>query len=389
MEKCLIIGGQNPKNFGSLMLVENYINYSKYDRYYILTINNSTDKELYRRVIKNKEIDFKDYKKNGNKITNKFKLLLGMIIGRFNDDNYQKILNDIDSIVFLGGDDLSEDYTVGGLIYQTLFIYKAKRMKKKVYIISQTIGPFKSWRKKYMNYILSDVTKITVREPISYKYLIDLKVPRDKVKLSADLAFLPLNSTGIYEKEIDEQYVVICPSSIVNKYANNSNENEYLECLVNVCRYIIEEKKLKVVLLAHVCNKTSNDYKVCENIAKELDKIDVNNYELIKDEFLPVDARRIFKESEFVITGRMHPAISTLSVGKPVISIAYSIKYNAIIGEYANLPEMVIDVRYNNWNEVNLKILEQIDYILINKIEMESKIKKVSNYMIEQAKLNF
>ena len=85
----------------------------------------------------------------------------------------------------------------------------------------------------------------------------------------------------------------------------------------------------------------------------------------------------------------MHPAISTLSVGKPVISIAYSIKYNAIIGEYANLPEMVIDVRYNNWNEVNLKILEQIDYILINKIEMESKIKKVSNYMIEQAKLNF
>ena len=36
----------------------------KYDRYYILTINNSTDKELYRRVIKNKEIDFKDYKKN-------------------------------------------------------------------------------------------------------------------------------------------------------------------------------------------------------------------------------------------------------------------------------------------------------------------------------------
>lgn len=388
MKKCLIIGGQNPKNFGSLMLVENYINYSDYDEFGILCENKDIAK-IYSKVIKDKKLEFEIYKKERG-IKNKVNFVKGLISNNFNDDNFQLILDKYDNVIFLGGDDLSEDYGIGGLVYQSLFLYKAKVMGKYVDVCGQTIGPFNSWRKKYMKYILKKVDSITSRDPISYKYLID-DMKLDKVKLTADLAFLDLKSKSEKHYIFDNEYVVICPSSIVWKYAKENNYERYIEYLVNIIKTCVSKYNTEVIILPHVKDNNSGDMKISKEILKRLENEDciISKVKLIDDLELPVDARKIFKKSKFVITGRMHPAISTLSVEKPVLAISYSVKYKGVIGDYMGLNDYIVDVRNEEWDYIYKKTNHILEKLNNNYFEIVDSVKANIKIVKEKAFSNF
>ncbi len=388
MKRCLIIGGQNPRNFGSLMLVENYINYSYFDEYGILCNSISDVKDIYLDVIQEKKINFHEYKKKSG-IKNKLYLLKGLISNNFNDDNFQDIIRNYDKIVFLGGDDLSEDYGIGGLIYQTMFLYKGKRNKKEVYVCGQTIGPFKSWRKQYMKKILNKVDLITSRDPVSFKYLKE-DLNCNNVKLTADLAFLELKSKSKQNYNLKEEFIAFCPSSIVWKYAKESNYSEYVKYWVNLAKQCIT-MGYKVIIVPHVRDGYSGDIEISNVIFNNLTD-DVNykdKIELIKNLELPIDAREIFKKSKFVITGRMHPAISTLSVKKPVIAISYSIKYMGVIGDYMDLNDYIIDVRDLEWDMINNNTVSKINNLIYNYDNELKKINDKLEFIKEKSLENF
>ena len=389
--KCIIIGGQNTKNYGSLMLVENFVNYSNYSEYVILCNELEETKRRFSHVINNeKKLEFRLYKKNKNKIANKLKLIKGMISKNFEDDNFTDLIKDCNDVIFLGGDDLSEDYGIGGLIYQTMYLYKASKMNKNVYVCGQTIGPFKSWRKAYIKKILSNVNKISVRDPITYKYLKENLKVNTNVVLSADLAFLDLKSKITYQFNEESNFVVLCPSSIVWKYSNNPDKIKYTELLTKLCEYIIREKDMKILILPHVSDSGSGDKYLCEELEHILkSKGYYDKFEYLDQELYPVDCRTIFGKSKFVITGRMHPAISTISTGKPVISMAYSVKYKGIIGEYAGLEDLIVDVRYQDWEKMYNILVEMIENIENNYDEVKSRIKKAHCRMLQNVQKNF
>jgi colanic acid/amylovoran biosynthesis protein len=96
----------------------------------------------------------------------------------------------------------------------------------------------------------------------------------------------------------------------------------------------------------------------------------------INDVLLPFQARAILGSSYFVVTQRMHGAISSLQTGVPAISLSYSVKFLEVIGEYLGLPELVVEIRKGHFEEDIDKVCSAIDWGLKDITGLKAKIEK-------------
>jgi len=93
---------------------------------------------------------------------------------------------------------------------------------------------------------------------------------------------------------------------------------------------------------------------------------------------LPVEARHILGNGLFTITGRMHAAVSTFQMGKPAISLSYSVKYKGVIGEGLGMNDLVIEAKGDDlWKSGKIAdlVLEKVDYVFSNYDSLVSRIK--------------
>jgi colanic acid/amylovoran biosynthesis protein len=97
----------------------------------------------------------------------------------------------------------------------------------------------------------------------------------------------------------------------------------------------------------------------------------------IFDELMPKELRMILGNGYFTITGRMHAAVSTFQMGRPAISLAYSVKYKGVIASGLNMDGLVIDCSDpGRWESdlVTEDIMTCIDLIDTDYITMRKKI---------------
>lgn len=131
----------------------------------------------------------------------------------------------------------------------------------------------------------------------------------------------------------------------------------------------------KIVLLPHVLRSPQVDDR---NTITELAASFGNNRRLvfIYDEMLPSEARMILGHGFFTVTGRMHAAISTMQMGKPAISLSYSVKYDGIIGEGMGLRDLIVEAQEDKWSsgEIVEMVSERIEFVMKNYYELIKKI---------------
>lgn len=304
------------------------------------------------------------------------------------------IISNYDCFVVLGGDDLSEYYSKEYMVNE---LYKINKISSSipVFLLGQTIGPFTEWRKDYAARMLQGVN-IYTRDSITYNYLIEeLKLEDKYIKQSADLAFLELpNEKGfdslnlLNQFELKEnKYITIVPSGLgLHKNYYTDNPNSYVYNWLRVIRYIIDKKNLKVVLLPHVLRpERSSDKLAIEEILRKIDKNYFKNIVHVDDDFfLPLKSRILLGNSKLTITGRMHPAISTFELGKPSISISYSVKYKGVLGVGLDCKDLIIESTNDIWknNKVGEIIIEKIEYVMDNYNNITEKI----NYNVRNRK---
>lgn len=113
--------------------------------------------------------------------------------------------------------------------------------------------------------------------------------------------------------------------------------------------------------------------------------IPADKIHIIKSHLLPFEARKILGGSKFVITGRMHAAISSFEQGVPVISYAYSRKYHGIIGEYFGMESLIIDIRDITWDEALKATMNALRYVEENEKILRDRINTVMNDMQAKA----
>lgn len=383
--KVGILHAPNTLNYGSMILCENAIHYlSKFIPNLSFIVLSNFVEETQTRLrnatgYDNIEVRPHIIPSQNKIIPNRLSFLLDKSV--FRHRNLIKLLNDCNVIIVLGGDDISEYYGVLKLLDILFRLRILKKAGKKIYLLGQSIGPFFSWRKPLAKNVLSKTDKIYHRGLKSYDYITNgLKVKNNSF-FSSDLAFLDLarqNDTYNIEKYniIANRYITFVPSGQWWQY--NDNYEKYFEGLTAVTMYLVkkcEEIERKLVLLPHVLRWT-DDSKIVKDI---MSKLGHNGIIGIDDVLLPFQARAILGSSYFVVTQRMHGAISSLQKGVPALSLSYSVKFSEVIGNYLGLPELVVEVRKGNYREDIDKARPAIDLGLQNITALKGKIEKAVN----------
>jgi len=393
MKKVLMLHGENTYNYGTFMMLINYIyytnKYSKVTNEYHVCLNSDED---YLRLKKELPSDIKiirfEYEKE-NKASNIFKKIVGLKYKYF--DQIRQIKKEkFNKVVVLGGDDLSEYYKKWLVITDLLILIKLSKIVK-LELIGQTVGPFYSWRKKIAKKLFNN-SRLVLRDKLCADYL-EKELFFNNFKVLNDLAFLKLpfeeKRLNILNKYTlsNLKYISIIPSGLYKHYSG-SWEN-YIKNWINITKTLLETKELNdcvFVFFGHVLKPLKCDDRL---VIKEIEKIiDSSRCKFILDDMLASEARTILKNGYFNITGRMHPAISTLSSNKLALSLSYSVKYKGIIGGQIGLPELVIE-REDNWDnfkineKINKKILSLVVNDRIKNFNINSKLEKIKEDIIK------
>ncbi|MFH1971885.1 MAG: polysaccharide pyruvyl transferase family protein, partial [archaeon] len=365
VEKIGMLHCENTLNYGSMMLGENVITHlsrlSNKDLNFIIL--SYKKEETQKRFIAATGLNTIKVRKFKNKGQNIFIKIITYFCDFFKGVFFPKKLDifkkteDCDIILIVGGDDLSEYYSIFGLLIQLRDIYALSKFKK-VYLLGQTIGPFNSWRIPLVKFILGKIKIIYTRDQKSFYYLKNILKIKTKCKLSKDLAILDLakqkESFDISKYNLKpSKYISFVPSGLWNQYSIDYNSYiNGLSCLIKDLIKIAEKKGYKVLIFPHVYYK--KDLKVVEDIIK---KINSPSLILIKEKLLPYQARSILGSGYLTVTTRMHAAISSLQRGIPAIALSYSIKYKGVIGDGLDLPNLIIEVNKNNCKKDFMKVI--------------------------------
>ena len=397
MKTIYILNWHNTYNYGTFMMLINFISYTynkseNKDLKFIVDFLEENDLERLKKELDNKKIDIEFLISDKNppirNIADKFKKLFFMIF------KFQKEVLSYkpDTVVVLWWDDFSEYYgKLAIAIYMKILI----KLNKKVplFFVGQTIWPFTTYNKKIAKDLFSEVD-ITLRDRLCYNYMKDeLNITSKKLTCYSDLAFLKLPlqwKVDMREKYWLNwtEYITFVASGLYFKYT--TDKELYVKKLLEIISYL--ENKFpnkKIAFLWHVIMpEVASD----NNIITEIKKIlwEKEKYVYIQDKMLSSEARSILGGWYMTITGRMHAAISTLQTRKPAISLSYSVKYKWIISDDMLLPELVVESKWTElWKswEVVEKAISAIDYLDSNYEEMikriEVSLKKVEDLSIE------
>lgn len=379
----------NTLNYGSAMMAENLIFYlrsfvnSSSEFYCDFSTENDLKRMEWATTISPLRID--DISKRTPTKANKVVKAVNFY-NRIKSETVKYREDSAGAILILGGDDLSE-YYAGNRIAIELYQLMSLSKSVNVFLLGQTIGPFHSWRIPLAKRFLRNC-HIYTRDPLTVEYLrSDLKLTN--VKESRDLAWLDLprqHESGVedtvmskYELE-PNQYITVVPSGLSSQYA--SNLSSYIRAWKELIEKLAKEPAIldkKIVLLGHVVKEgKGDDRNIIREIASSIPPEFESRLVPVYDIMLPVEARMILGSGLFTITGRMHAAVSTFQMGKPAISLSYSVKYKGVIGEGLGMKDLIIEARgdalWESGKIVNL-VHDKVDYVLSNYDSLVSRIK--------------
>lgn len=393
--RILLLHLDTTLNYGSAMMGITTIDYlvKNINKDIQFTIDTSRDVDIDRLK---QSTGFEDIEKFTHKDRevkgNKFNKLFTIIGNLFRFRNY---CGKYDFVCVLGGDDISEYYSK---LNPFIYLFRSYLISKKqpIYIIGQTMGPFSSLNKHIAKFFIPKLN-IYTRDRITANYLKE-KLSINTVVESRDLAFLPLpnelnNADDLllkYSIERDDKYICVVISGLASHYANN--EADYLKSWTGIIKNLIEkEEDKKILVLGHVFKDDSKQSDVYF-ANKVVSNIQSNKLIFIKDLLLPVEARQILGRGEYTITGRMHAAVSTFEMGKPAISLSYSMKYEGVISDGLGMGELVIQNNKSDWSNGNIvsHVMKNIDYVNSNynklKIDINLAVENTRKMSVIQLK---
>jgi colanic acid/amylovoran biosynthesis protein len=244
------------------------------------------------------------------------------------------------AVVAMGGDVFSSDYN--NLFHHLEPLEYALHHHIPVIFLAQSIGPFKSaeeadaWVR-----VAERAALITLRESSSYKYVTeDLGLPADKVRLTADPAFLldPAPKEAVEQLMInsgiptDQPLIALSISKGISKYRAIDPALHFATWQA-VIRCVLEETPAHLVLIPHV--QTSYPENDDLTIAGELVHSLGNHprIHLDRGDYSAAEYKGIISASQMVVAERMHAAFAGFSSHVCTVVIGYSVKARGVLSD--------------------------------------------------------
>ena len=394
----VILHAQNTFNNGSFMMLINLVWY--YVKHapegtritFWVELDGAENAERFRRafptgflsgeVVEIRQLPLKITSVDHSSFLRKSVRLLGKFYGH--PRTFKKL--GIDSIILLGGDDISEYYKKWMILSD---LYRIRRYSKKfpTILAGQTIGPFKGLRERVAASCLSG-TRIYTRDEPTVAYLKSrLRLDGKQVRSSADLCFpdLPLQKqdTGFLTSlglEPD-QYLALVPGGFYTLYTRD--RQAYINAWTRLVKGLLDNpayERKQVVLLPHV-TRPEDDREMTGAIYRNFPGSGENPKRLrrIDEELMPHQLRLILGNGHLTISSRMHAALSTFQMGKPAIALGYSVKYEGVIGTSLELPELILSCSADLINDPEhfaFEVLNKTGYLEANYQLLTDRLKK-------------
>jgi colanic acid/amylovoran biosynthesis protein len=264
-----------------------------------------------------------------------------------NATGYPKVLADLsklartfDLAVATGGDNMSSDYGTPARYLAALHQIADEGVP--VAMLGQSIGPFREdrHRESFIG-MARRCALITVRETASHDYVLnDLKLPADKVALTADTAFLLEPSSADWAEAAMRSFgldparpvIALSASGGIAGFAA-ADRDAHGAALARLTARLLEETGAQVLLIPHVEDHraSNNDMIACDDVMRQMNYPD--GLRLARGFFTSNDYKALVARCDMVVAERMHVAIAGLSSGVATFVVGYSVKGHGIMSD--------------------------------------------------------
>ena len=378
----LILNAANTYNYGSMMMAENLIYYSKkYNdsiKFYVMADALHTDRLRNASTIDDiTPVSLEQLLWCGS-------VRAAMYLSRMGIPVASALMRSMDRVYFLGGDDFTEIYGRSQLEFCLRLVSMLKSKRNYFALVGQTVGPFGKDIEQRALSVFRRMDMISLRDPESMEYMKNAGMRN--IESVTDLALLPLAKEESRES-VSGNTVLFCPSQIMHSYAKVSDQDSFKLLNEKICRYILQARPdFRIVVLAHVYDdRTRGDVAMAEDLYGRLQDCG-DRVELIRGPVYPYEVRQIIKGSAFIVAERMHPAISGLECVTPSLVFSYGRKYEGIFEKLYALDKTVIDMRkYDDYELLWQDVRAALDYIMSHERQLREHIARVNAQTQPQA----
>ncbi|WP_191560021.1 polysaccharide pyruvyl transferase family protein [Metabacillus idriensis] len=291
-------------------------------------------------------------------------------------DEFDNDVKNCDLLIIGGGNAIFD------LTKHSLSAYKfnkilgiAKKYKKKSFVTSIGIGPFKTQKQiDYTIDTLKNADYITVRDKKSFNYIKPLS---EKAHLSIDPVFLLNKLTDEkVKKSTGEKELSIC---VIDLLLNKDNAKKYKEYISNFAKLInlLSKENYKINLFS----TEPRDYRAVNDVYNALDT--TNNLNIVSIEDFE-DLVKLYSQTDLIIGTRMHSMIIGLSQYIPVIGLSWQDKVIEMF-EMVNLSDDVFDI---NDFEANISNIVKLVSEKVNSDQVDEQLLKIKNDNSEKFDIN-
>jgi len=247
--------------------------------------------------------------------------------------NYSDALRQCDIVFDIGeGDSFADIYGIKRLIAQVLSKCLARLFRKPLILSPQTIGPFNSVIGKSLGKIgLFMANRIYARDHLSMRYLDQLGC-HDKSTEIIDVAFVLPFERPFRENNASVRIGINVSGLLYNGGYTGRNEFglslDYRALIEGSCEFFLSQPSVEVYLVPHVISDTievEDDLRVSKKLIERYPEL-----RLAPRFRSPIEAKSFISGLDFFTGARMHACIAAFSSGVPVLSMAYSRKFNGL-----------------------------------------------------------
>jgi polysaccharide pyruvyl transferase CsaB len=288
------------------------------------------------------------------------------------------------SLFINGGGSLIQDISSSrSLVYFLGMIWMAKKMKLKVMVYANGIGPInKPFNRKLARRVLNQVDMITLRENLSAAELQNIRVVKPPILVTADPA---LTIKPVCNGEIDAllKSEGINPSGLyagisVRKWDDPGN---YKETISKIADYLVEKYGITPVFIPM---HYPEDLYIIESIAEKMKHKSL----IIRNKYDASHMLGIIKKMQLLIGMRLHALIFAASMGIPVIGLEYEQKVEGFL-QYINLFPQASAGHVNNLQYNKLEAA--VDYVWSKReaisVELQKTMPLLKNKAMENSKI--
>lgn len=262
-----------------------------------------------------------------------------------------------------GGDSFSDIYGLRRFWMGTMPLFIVLLLKRTVWFLPQTYGPFKSpIAQKIAKLVMRQTSGLLSRDRESLGLIESLLAQGDShppIRFCPDVAFT-LETHAVKAPEIDPPLDLSPPSRLIGFNVNGLMYNggytrdnmfglalDYREFASKLLEKLLGSRHNHILLVPHTFGAPGNvnsDPDACHAVTEGLAEDLKPRVHVVMREYDQSAIKSIIGKCDFFIGSRMHSCIAALSQGIPTIGVAYSKKFIGVFNS-VDAGEWVVDGR--------------------------------------------